>query len=117
MFGGYEKTAWQNTADEQFMEIVLPGFQDDRAAAAESFARTGWNSYYQDDRTSAIKRFNQAWLLDPDNQHALWGFAVISRERGKTDAALRFYRMALESGAVQPTLKEEYESLRRQADK
>jgi hypothetical protein len=117
MFGGYEKTAWQNTADEQFMEIVLPGFQGDRAAAAESFARTGWNSYYQDDRTSAIKRFNQAWLLDPDNQHALWGFAVISRERGKTDAALRFYRMALESGAVQTTLKEEYESLRRQADK
>lgn len=115
MFGGYEKTAWQKAADEKFMEIVLPGFQSDHNAAAEHFARTGWNFYYQNNNALAIKRFNQAWLLDPDNQHALWGFAVISRERGKTDASLRFYRMALDAGPAHPALKEEYESLRRHA--
>ncbi|NHA14440.1 carbohydrate binding domain-containing protein [Thioalkalivibrio sp. XN279] len=114
MFGGYEKTAWQKTTDEKFLEMVLPGFQGDRAAAAEHFARTGWNFYYQDNKTVAIKRFNQAWMLDPGNQYALWGFAVISRERGKTEAALRFYRMALDAGPAQAGLKEEYESLRRQ---
>ena len=115
MFGGYEPTGWQKKANEQFLSMVLPGFHGDREAAAEHFAGTGWNFYYQDDKTVAIKRFNQAWLLDPDNQHALWGFAVISRERGKTDAALHFYRMALDAGPAQPALNEEYESLRRQA--
>lgn len=115
MFGGYEKTAWQTTVDERFLEMVLPGFQGDRDAAAEHFAQTGWNFYYQDNKTLAIMRFNQAWLLDPDNQHALWGFAVISRERGKIDAALRFYTMAVEAGPPEPSLKEEYASLRRQA--
>jgi Tfp pilus assembly protein PilF len=114
MFGGYEPTGWQRKANEQFLSMVLPGFHGDHEAAAEHFAQTGWNFYYQDDKIVAIKRFNQAWLLDPDNQKALWGFAVTSRERGKTDAALRFYRMALEAGPAQAALKQEYESLRRQ---
>jgi tetratricopeptide (TPR) repeat protein len=115
MFGGYEPTGWQRKANEQFLSMVLPGFHGDHEAAAEHFAQTGWNFYYQDDKIVAIKRFNQAWLLDPDNQFALWGFAVISRERGKTDAALRFYRMAVDAGPAHPALKEEYESLRRLA--
>ena len=115
MFGGYEPTEWQKRTDKEFLAMTLPAFQGDREAAAEQFARTGWNLYYQDNNALAIKRFNQAWLLDRDNQHALWGFAVISRERGKTEAALRFYRMALEAGPAQPALNEEYESLLRQS--
>ena len=115
MFGGYEPTEWQKRTDKEFLAMTLPAFQGDREAAAEQFARTGWNLYYQDNNALAIKRFNQAWLLDRDNQHALWGFAVISRERGKSEAALGFYRMALEAGPAQPTLREEYESLLRQS--
>lgn len=115
MFGGYEPTAWQEKANQAFLETALAGFPGDRETAAEHFARAGWNHYYQDNKSTAIKRFNQAWLLDPDNQHALWGFAVISRERGKADAALRFYRMALEAGPADPRLTQEYESLKRAA--
>lgn len=112
MYGGYEKTAFKSDADQRFLEMVLPRFAGDRAAAAEYFAQTGWNLYYGDDRSSAIKRFNQAWLLDPDNAHALWGFAVISRERGNVGDALRYYGMALETGSEDPRLLHEYEGLR-----
>ncbi|MDH3806909.1 MAG: hypothetical protein OEU90_15760, partial [Gammaproteobacteria bacterium] len=86
MYGEYEKTEWQKQVDEQFFDTVLPDFGGDREAAAEQFARIGWNCYYEGKKSTAIKRFNQAWLLHPDNQNALWGFAVISRERGKMEA-------------------------------
>jgi hypothetical protein len=112
MFGGYEKTAFQADADERFLQTVLPRFAGDRAAAAEYFAQAGWNLYYGDDRSGAIKRFNQAWLLNADNAHALWGFAVISRERGNVGDALRYYSMALDAGSEEPKLLQEYEGLR-----
>ena len=57
--------------------------------------------------------FNQAWLLDARNQHALWGFAVISVERGKIDDAVRFYEMAMAIRPGPEKLVEEYEELRR----
>lgn len=111
MYGEYEQTDWQVEADEKFIRTALPDFEGNREAAAEHFARVGWNLYYQGDKSTAIKRFNQAWLLHPRNQNALWGFAVISRERGKTESAVRYYEMALESGPEDPKLKGEADEL------
>ena len=112
MFGGFEKTAWQREADANFVKMALSGSGGDPKAAAEKYARMGWNFYNRDDKAKAIKRFNQAWLLDADNQHALWGFAVISRERGKFDEAVRFYEMAIQKGAAPQELTAEYERLK-----
>ena len=64
-----------------------------------------------------IKRFNQAWLLDPNNQLALWGFAVTSIDRGDWDAALHYYRMAIESGPYNPRLERDYKLGLRQVEK
>ncbi len=114
MYGSYEKTDHQRAADEQFIRMALPDFDGDHAAAAEHFARSGWNAYYEDDWSTAIKRFNQAWLLHAENQHALWGFATISRERGKLDAALHYYEMAVDAGAEITKLNEEYRRLQAQ---
>jgi len=113
MYGEYEKTKWQKEADEQFFATALPDFDGDREAAAEHFARIAWNLYYAGDKSTAIKRFNQAWLLHPENQNALWGFAAISRERGKMESAVSFYELAVKSGPANPKLLEEYEKARR----
>ena len=113
MFGEYKKTTWQVKVDDEFIRTAVSNFDGNRDAAAEYFARAGWNFYYQGNKSTAIKRFNQAWLLNPDNQNALWGFAVISRQRGKAESALRFYEMALERGVGpgDPRLKREYDEL------
>ena len=113
MYGEYEKTSWQKKVDERFFAMVLPDFEGDREAAAEHFARVGWNLYYEGDKPTAIKRFNQAWMLDENNQNALWGFAVISRERGKIASAVRFYKLALDTGRADPKLQEEYAQVSR----
>ncbi len=113
MYGEYEKTEWQKEVDEQFFARVLPRFDADREAAAEYFARIGWNFYGEGKKSAAIMRFNQAWLLNPENQHALWGFAVISMERGKLESAIRFYEMAVDISPENSKLREEYEHVRR----
>ncbi len=81
-----------------------------RETAADVAAKLGWNVFYQGDKTLAIKRFNQAWLLDPLNQYALWGFAVISQERGQLGEAIRYYRIAIENGPKNTSLQRDYEN-------
>ena len=44
----------------------------------------------------AIKRFNQAWLLDPENGNTYYGFALITEMRGGNPAQTEgYYRLAL----------------------
>ncbi|NNF16189.1 MAG: hypothetical protein HKN70_05545 [Gammaproteobacteria bacterium] len=107
MYGGLEKTAAQKRADKHYIQLATRGGRS-RTEAAEMAARTGWNLFYTGDRATAIKRFNQAWLLDPTNQHALWGFAVVSADRDQLEAAVRFFRMAIANGPENSSLRRDY---------
>ncbi len=109
MYGHIQKTADQKRADTRYIKYMTEGGRS-REAAADSAARVGWNMFYRGDCSTAIKRFNQAWLLDPKNQLALWGFAVISMDRAQVEEAIRYYRMALESGPEDPSLRRDYEN-------
>lgn len=109
MYGHIQKSAKQKRADERYIKQMTEGGRS-REAAADYAARVGWNMFYKGDCSTAIKRFNQAWLLDPKNQLALWGFAVISRDRGQIEEAIRYYRMAIESGPEDPSLQRDYEN-------
>jgi Tfp pilus assembly protein PilF len=88
-----------------------------REEAAEVAAKNAWNVFYSGDKAAAIRRFNQAWRLDPDNQLALWGFAVTSVDRGDWDAALHYYRVAIETGPANPPLERDYKLALRQVEK
>jgi hypothetical protein len=109
MYGHIQKTADQKRADTRYVKEMTTGGRS-REAAAVVAARLGWHVFYQGDCSTAIKRFNQAWLLDPKNQLALWGFAVISIDRGQIEEAIRYYRMAIESGPEDPSLRRDYEN-------
>ena len=86
MFGHQPKTRTQRQADEQYIESMMRRFNS-RAEAARAASSLGWKVYYAGDSRTAIRRFNQAWLLDPLDQYALWGFAVISADRGQLQKA------------------------------
>ncbi|MDH3655513.1 MAG: hypothetical protein OEN21_14695 [Myxococcales bacterium] len=109
MYGHIQKTADQKRADTRYIKEMTTGGRS-REAAAVVAARLGWHIFYQGDCSTAIKRFNQAWLLDPKNQLALWGFAVISIDRAQVEEAIRYYRMAIESGPEDPSLRRDYEN-------
>lgn len=72
-----------------------------RQAVAKDVIRQAWEAYGRTDYTSAIRKFNQAWLLDPENGDAYHGFALISTVRDKNaDEAEKFFRMALAKPGV-----------------
>lgn len=85
MYGGVAKTPEMLKADQEFIEAVLNlGYT--RAIASDEAVKKGWAYFRQNDFAAAIKRFNQAWLLDPDNGDAFHGFAVVVMARDN-DAA------------------------------
>jgi Tfp pilus assembly protein PilF len=72
-----------------------------RAAVAKDVIRSAWEAYGKADYKSAIRRFNQAWLLDPANGDAYHGFALISTVRDKdADTAEKFFKTALSKPGV-----------------
>ena len=80
MWEGYEKTAADIQSDEKFKRetIELAGGNVDQAA--QTLIDIGWGRIGEDPN-HAIRAFNQAWLLQPDNPNIFWGFAVASHIR------------------------------------
>lgn len=71
--------------------------------ASKEASKLGWKYYSQGDMTTAIKRFNQAWMFDRSNPEAYWGFGLIMGQRffdNNSEESLResvrFLKMAAE---------------------
>jgi predicted Zn-dependent protease len=109
MYGNQPKTAPMLAADQCFIEEAQKsGFS--RAQASDKSVQLGWQYFQQrHDIATAMKRFNQAWLLDPDNGDAYHGFAVLVMERdhdAKQTEAL--FRRGAESPRQSPGLWLDY---------
>jgi hypothetical protein len=88
MFGGQPKTPEMLAADQQFFAATAK-FGYTPAQGSDKSVQLGWQYFFQKhDVPTAMKRFNQAWLLDPDNGDAFHGFAVLvmSRDHDATQA-------------------------------
>jgi Flp pilus assembly protein TadD len=82
-----------------------------RKKAAEKLANRGWGALKKEDPRTAIKRFNQSWLLDPNNGNAYWGFAIILDVRDKnTSGATEMFERAHELQPKNPRLLSDYGS-------
>lgn len=77
MYGNVENTPARESIDRH--EVLSSGRT--RAQASMEAVRLGWDYHGAGDFATAMRRFNQAWLLDPDNGGAYWGFAVILIDR------------------------------------
>lgn len=86
MYGGITKTHEMVLADEAFIQAALKGGHT-RAEASDMVVLLGWKYLRQGDLATAMKRFNQAWLLDPDNGDAFHGFAAMTFSRDHDAAA------------------------------
>jgi tetratricopeptide (TPR) repeat protein len=59
---------------------------------SEALSRLGWKYLYSGDESTAIKRFNQAWMFNRKNPEAFWGFGIIMGRRasqGETEKRLK----------------------------
>ena len=93
-YGNLPKEQWQKDADEKFIEGMKEQYHGDLIKASSDTAMRGWQYLYQGDSDTAMRRFNQAWLLNPKNGTALWGMAAIVADAGKLDEALQLFSEA-----------------------
>ena len=85
----------QKQADESFIRDNTLRFKT-RQAASNAFASQGWSAVRAKQLDAAMLRFNHAWLLNPKNYSAFWGFAAVSSERGKLMEAIEQLETARE---------------------
>jgi len=96
MYGNIPGTPQQKECDEELIQSTVKQFGS-RKAAGEAAIQLAWEYYNnKHDPKTAMKRFNQAWLLDPSNADAYYGFGFLVAGQGKNDEAIKFYKKALE---------------------
>ena len=93
MWAGKTKTQKMIQADKQFIASVEK-ISSKREAAIRA-NQLGWKFLSQKKPDLAIKRFNQAWLLDATNANIYWGFAIAVHQQGKpTKEVMKYFRKA-----------------------
>jgi tetratricopeptide (TPR) repeat protein len=80
MWEGYQKTETDLADDQKFIADVLKLTDGNRQQASQALVQIGWKRMGQD-ANHAIRAFNQAWLLEPENPNVFWGFAVAAHIR------------------------------------
>lgn len=95
MYGDPDRPNKLNARDRAFIASIEKAGKSRRDVSQEVM-RTGWDFLQKGDLKSAIKHFNQAWLIDQENPNVYHGFALISvvRDNAVADAE-KFFRIAL----------------------
>ncbi len=92
MYGGFDRSSDSalRAADEKLVADTTRHYGS-REKASVVFVGNGFAFYSRDDLANAMRRFNQAWLLDPSNPEVYFGFAVVLHDKGRNcDSAAQF---------------------------
>ena len=81
--------------DEAFIRDATFKFGS-RGAASRALSEQGWANVRKGMLDVAMRRFNEAWLLNPKNYQAFWGFGAVLSEQGELTAALEQLETARE---------------------
>ncbi len=95
MYGEVPKSEDYKKIDEEFIQNCLKECKTIDSAVNEHI-KNAWWYFYHDSLQTAMKRFNQVWLLNPNFPDSYFGFAALLETQGNNSEAQRFYAMALE---------------------
>lgn len=93
-YGSVPKTKAQAQADQRFIADMGKQYQGDRHKAASEIGKRGWVSLRQGRPDVAMRRFNQAWLLEANNGPAIWGMAAAQALLERNQEALILFAEA-----------------------
>lgn len=88
MYGRVEKCKGQLESDNRFLSESDRN-EPNRIKACVQMLDNGWYYLHQGDYDTAMKRTNQAWLLDSTNLIVYASFAVILELKGETSDAVK----------------------------
>jgi tetratricopeptide (TPR) repeat protein len=103
MYGGIDRQSVPELkkADDALIEGASTTFGG-RERAAKQWIEQAFAFYNKDDLDTAMRRFNQAWLLDPKNPEVYWGFGAILHDRGLAFGAYNMEKRAYDLGFRDP---------------
>ena len=108
MYGDPARAANLKESDKAFIASLEQSGKS-RQAVAREVLRAAWALYQNLEYGPAMRKFNQAWLLDPENGDAFHGFAVISLVRDKAIVETEgFFKQALSKPGVNPNVYVDY---------
>ena len=95
MYGGINRNAVPElkAGDEKFISDVTTQFGS-RERASVLWVNQGYKFYNQDQLGMAMRRFNQAWLLNPKNPETYTGFGSVLTDQGKNCDAMKMMEKA-----------------------
>jgi tetratricopeptide (TPR) repeat protein len=96
MYGGMDRSAIPElkAADEKLIADTTKHYGT-REKASAAFINNGFAYYQRDDLANAMRRFNQAWLLDPKNPEVYAGFGSVMHDKGENCGAMEMMEKAL----------------------
>jgi tetratricopeptide (TPR) repeat protein len=77
-YGHLPKNEKEKASDKKFVEAIMSSkqFGGDSTMASNHLINLGFTYLYQGNHTTAMYRFNQAYLIDSNNVEIYWGFAA-----------------------------------------
>jgi tetratricopeptide (TPR) repeat protein len=83
MYGGMDRSKESSlrNADEDLIAKATE-LCGSREIASDVWFEHGRKFYLADDLQNAMRRFNQAWLLNPKSPKPFWGFAMVLHDQG-----------------------------------
>lgn len=89
-----ERADFSKKADEDFIKQAAAGFGS-REAASEAWYAQAEKYMREDNMDYAMRRYNQSWLLNPNNYQPYWGFARVAAEQDKFDDAILYVEKSI----------------------
>lgn len=83
-------------ADVDFIAKASSGFGGDRRVASRAWTEQASHFLAERNLDYAMRRLNQAWLLDDTNYEVYWGFGRAMVESDQFDDGVRYIKQAIE---------------------
>jgi len=83
--------------DNEFIVKSTRSFSS-REHAAEGYVERGFEMYSQNKFDKAMQRFNQAWLLNPDNAYIYLGYGLLYNNKKNSCMAVAMFTQAQKKG-------------------
>ena len=94
-YGNVEKSEEHLKADQEFIDSMLKTGRTKEMGSSEMIDK-GFEYLYKGDPKTAMYRFNQAYLLNPENNLIYWGYGSIYMYFGKYKLAREQYKEGLQ---------------------
>jgi hypothetical protein len=83
-------------ADERFVRNAAAGFRGDRRLASIAWTDQGDQFLADGNLDFAMRRYNEAWLLDATNYEVFLGFSRVMARSGEIDDAIAHLEKAID---------------------